>query len=308
MNETPIEVPSGVSVAIVAPGGYVEDPVAYERGLTRLEALGCRTKSFYEPEGKFQRFGGSDDTRLAQLHDAASDADTKIILALRGGYGTTRLLDWIDYELLASSGKLLVGHSDLTALQLALLAKTGAASFSGPMLWPDFGREDVSDFTHYHFWRCLMQRTHTVFAQYEDNPSISASGMLWGGNLAMLTHLLGSEYFPKVEKGILFLEDISEHPYRVERMMIQLMRAGVIDRQSAVVLGDFSGYQLNAYDNGYDFNAMLTYLRAQTATPILAGLPYGHIRDKATLVIGSQAEVMSMDGRFHLTMSAYPSL
>lgn len=301
-NKLAYTVPSGLGIAIVAPGGYAEDQAAFERGIARLEALGCRIKNYYDPATKFQRFGGTDEARAAQIAAAVSDPDVQIIMALRGGYGTSRLLQMLDYDAIAASGKLLVGHSDLTALQLALLAKTGAVSFSGPMICPDFMREEISEFTMRHFWQCVAQRMHAVSVQVAGNPAADVSGKLWGGNLAMLTHLLGSEYFPEVEGGILCLEDISEHPYRVERMMIQLLHAGVLQKQGAIVFGDFSGYALNDYDNGYDFDAMVAYLRSQLKVPILTGLPLGHIRDKVTLAVGSNAHLVSDATGFELLM------
>jgi muramoyltetrapeptide carboxypeptidase len=113
---------------------------------------------------------------------------------------------------------------------------------------------------------------------------------------------------PQIEGGILFLEDINEHPYRVERMLLQLLHAGVLARQQAVLLGDFSNYRLSDYDNGYDFDTMLAYLRQRLPAPVLTGLPFGHIRDKATLAVGCRAELVSDATGFRLGMKAYPYL
>lgn len=297
-----------VGVAIVAPGGYAPDETALARAITRLQALGCRVSNYYDPAAKYQRFGGTDDARIAQLHAAAQDPDVQIVLALRGGYGMTRLLPLLDLKMLAASGKIFVGHSDFTALQMALLAQTGAVSFAGPMICDDFAREEVSDFTMQHFWQCLSNATHVIRAHAQDNPLVSASGTLWGGNLTMLTHLVGTPYMPQIEGGILFLEDINEHPYRVERMLLQLLHAGVLARQQAVLLGDFSNYRLSDYDNGYDFDTMLAYLRQRLPVPVLTGLPFGHIRDKATLAVGCRAELVSDATGFRLGMKAYPYL
>jgi len=308
MSELSYRVPNGIGVAIIAPGGYAEDQVAYEHGIARLEAMGCRVKSYYDPAAKFQRFGGTDEARAAQIHAAFRDPDVKIVMALRGGYGCSRLLNMIDYDALAASGKMFVGHSDLTALQLALLAKTGAPSFSGPMICPDFTRDEISGFTTYHFWQCVANPSHKISVQAAGNPVVDVSGKMWGGNLSMLAHLLGTEYFPSVEGGILCLEDISEHPYRVERMMIELIHAGVLEKQRAVVLGDFSGYKLNDYDNGYDFDSMVGYLRSSLKVPVLTGLPLGHIRDKVTLAVGCNAKLASRSDGFDLSMSGHPTL
>ena len=299
---------SKIGVAIVSPGGYAPNEAALRQGIAALEAQGCSVHSYYDPSAKFQRFGADDEARVKQLHDAAQNPEVQVVMALRGGYGMSRLLPRLDYDLLAGSGKLFVGHSDFTALQLALLAKTGAITFAGPMLCDDFAREDPSEFTQQNFWRCLSSSTHTVSWPGQGNPSVSISGKLWGGNLTMLTHLLGTPYFPQVEGGILFVEDINEHPYRVERMVLQLLHAGVFATQKALVLGDFSAYRLTDYDNGYDFAAMLDYLRQVVPVPVLTGLPFGHIRDKATLVLGCDAQIDSLGDTVLLGMMRYPSL
>lgn len=306
--------PEGPLVAIVSPSGYAPNPEAVERGIANLQAQGCRVRNFTDASTKFQRFGASDDARIAQLYAAAQDQEVDIVLALRGGYGLTRLLPDLDFDMLAASGKLFVGHSDFTALQMGLLAKTGAVSFSGPMLCADFERDELSgglsDYTINNFWQCMMRSSHTVVAQVENNPQLSVTGTLWGGNLAMLAHLVGSSWLPKVQGGILFVEDVNEHPYRVERMMLQLLHAGVLDDQQAILLGDFSAYRLTDYDNGYDFAQMVAYLRAHLPMPVLTGLPVGHGRNKATMVIGSSAELVSDSDSesFSLTMSGYSSL
>lgn len=296
-----------VGVAIVASGGYAPDQIGVLRAVARLENAGCRVYNYYDPGEKYQRFGTDDETRIAQLHEAARNSEVDIVLALRGGYGMSRILPLLDLDLLAASGKRFVGHSDFTPLQIALLTKKGTTTFAGPMICDDFAREEVSEFTLTQFWQCLGNSSHTIAFHADDNPAVDVDGILWGGNLTMLAHLLGSEWFPRIEDGILFIEDINEHPYRVERMMLQLLHAGAL-RQKAIVLGDFSGYRLTDYDNGYDFDTMLGFLRQRLGVPVLRGLPFGHIRDKVTLAVGCQAHLCSSRGSTTLTMSAYPAL
>ncbi len=295
-------------VAIVAPGGYAPDDEAHLRAEASLARQGCSVRHYYDPQEKFQRFGASDAARVDQLHAAAADVEVDIILSLRGGYGMSRLLPLLDLERLAQSGKLFVGHSDFTALQLALLTQGGACSFAGPMACDDFSRDDLSDITTGDFWRCLAGPTHTVKVVGGENPALDVSGTLWGGNLAMLSHLCGTPYLPEIDGGIFFVEDVNEHPFRVERMLLQLLYSGVLGRQKALLLGDFSNYRLSPYDNGYDFAAMLAYLRSQLSIPVLTGLPFGHIRDKVTLAVGSDARLMSAGQGFRLTMANYPTL
>jgi muramoyltetrapeptide carboxypeptidase len=297
-----------IGVAIIAPGGYAPDEAALARAIAGMQAQGFRVRNYYNPAAKHQRFGGTDADRIAQLHAAAQDPDVQIVLALRGGYGMTRLLPSVDFEMLAASRKIFVGHSDFTALQMGLLARTGAASFAGPMICDDFTRADVSDFAMQHFWDCISHSTCQLSVTAQGNPICEAAGTLWGGNLTMLTHLAGTPYFPHVDGGILFVEDVNEHPYRVERMLMQLLHAGVLARQSAVLLGDFSNYRLSDYDNGYSFEMMLAYIREQVPAPVLTGLPFGHIRDKVTLAVGSQSELIADGYGFSLSMTGYPSL
>ncbi len=299
---------SKVGVAIVAPGGYAPDEAAYRNAIAVLEAQGCVVHSYYEPSAKHLRFSDTDDARVEKIHQAARNPDVQIVMALRGGYGMSRLLTLLDFEFLAKSGKHFVGHSDFTAFHLALLAKTGATSFAGPMICDDYTTERGSDFTRQDFWRCLSSSTHTVSWPGNGNPSISVSGQLWGGNLSMLVSLLGTPWFPQVEGGILFIEDVNEHPYRVERMVLQLLRSGVLSQQKALLLGDFSGYRLTDYDNGYDFDAMVRYLREHLPVPVLTGLPFGHMKDKVTLVVGADAQLDSLGDTVLLGMMRYPIL
>ena len=298
-----------IGIAIVAPGGYAPDEAALARGIARLEAHGAVVHNYYEPAHKFQRFGGTDAGRLAQLHAAAADPQAQVVIALRGSYGISRILPEIDFQLMADSGKLFVGYSDFTAFHMGLLAMTGRASFAGPMICDDFIRDEVEPYTLGQLWSCLAGPTHIVSGTGQGNAQVDLQGTLWGGNLAMLVHLLGTPYFPQVEGGILFLEDVNEHPYRVERMLLQLLHAGVIERQQAIVLGDFSGYKLGPMENGYDFDAMLAYLRQRLPVPVLTGLEFGHIRRRVTLPFGGHAQLQcDASGAFSLQVSHYPTL
>jgi muramoyltetrapeptide carboxypeptidase len=300
--------PRPTGIAIVAPGGYAPDEAAFRLALARLEGNGWLVHNYYDPARKHQRFGGSDTDRIGQLHAAARDPDVDVIIALRGGYGMSRLLPLLDYELLAASGKRIVGHSDVTALHLALLATTGAPSFAGPMICDDFTRPEPSLYAMQSLTDCLRGPCHQVSWQGNDSGALDVSGRLWGGNLAMVVHLLGTPYLPQVDGGILFVEDINEHPYRVERMLLQLLHAGVLARQRALVLGDFSGYRLSEYDNGYSFASMLAYLREVLPLPVVTGLPFGHVPEKATLVVGGQGRLCVSDIDTTISMTDYLGL
>src|SRR5450830_478401 len=144
-----------IGIAIVAPGGYAPDEAALARGIARLQAQGATVHNYYDPAHKFQRFGGTEAGRLAQLNAAAADPEVQIVMALRGSYGISRILPQIDFRAMADSGKLFVGYSDVTAFHMALMKQTGRISFAGPMVCDDFVREQQSEYTLKQFWDCL---------------------------------------------------------------------------------------------------------------------------------------------------------
>lgn len=294
-----------IGIAIVAPSGYVQGS-ALEKGIGALESGGYRVFNYYDPQKRYQRFGATDVERARQIMQAAANPDVRIVMALRGGYGATRLLPYLDFDKLVQSGKLFVGHSDFTVFQMALLKK-GGTSFAGPMLEGDFAREQ-SGFTFEHFKNCLTSPDISLQWDSQGNPDMDAEGMLWGGNLTMMAHLAGTPWMPVIQGGILFVEDIHEHPYRIERMLLQLDEAGILRKQKALVLGHFSEFRLTDYDNGYDFETMLAWLRARLDIPVLTGLPFGHVRDKVTLPVGAHARLLSQNGTVHLHLSAYPTV
>lgn len=291
-----------IGVALIAPSGFPLDDQALGRGILALQEQGCVVYNYYDRTEKYQRFGGIEAVRVAQMYAAIDNPQVKIVMAIRGSYGMSRLLPLLDFERIAASNKIFVGHSDFNAFNLALLAQTGMQSYAGPMLSSDFSNPPLSAFTMSHFWRSMRQPEQILDVETVENPDVDVTGTLWGGNLAMLNHLIGTPYLPEINRGILFLEDIGEHPYRIERMMLQLHHAGILARQQAIIFGDVSNYRLVEHDNGYDFDAMLTYLRSQISVPILTGLPFGHIRDKLTLPIGSEARLLSGAAGFQLNI------
>lgn len=201
-----------------------------------------------------------------------------------------------------------VGHSDFTAIQLALLARAGLKTFGGPMLMGDFGAESLSETMSQHFWEALTKPTVTLTSTVPQVQTVDVSGTLWGGNLAVLASLVGTPYMPPVEGGILFVEDVNEQPFRLERTLYQLHLAGILERQQALVLGDFSGGKPFEYDNGYDLNAMIEHMRSVVGIPVVTGLQFGHIPNLVTLPVGADAHLVSNAHGFKLTASGYPYL
>lgn len=302
------------TIELIAPSGYPHDPAAVHRGIARLRAEGHRVENVDATERRFQRFAGTDGQRAAELNRLADPARAlpDIALAVRGGYGAVRVLHGLDYEglqrRLTDQPIALVGHSDFTAIQLALFARAGIKTFGGPMLLSDFGAETLSTFTMRHFWDVLTKPEYTLKVHAPQAQQADVSGMLWGGNLAVLTSLIGTPYMPPVEGGILFVEDVNEQPFRVERMLYQLHLSGILARQKALVLGDFSGGKPFDYDNGYDLHAAIEQIRSLAGIPVITGLPFGHIADMVTLPFGAQAQLSAHAQGFELQMSGYPHL
>jgi len=283
------------TLTLYTPSGVLLKATAVRLAMRRLKAMGFDVTLDEAALAKHQRFGGDDEVRLAALHRVARQAPD-IAMATRGGYGLTRLLDHIDWPLLARSveqGTRWVGYSDLTALQMGLLAHTGAPSWCGPLAADDFGRDELDEVTPDCFAEAMSGELEAVGFRTEAGfDGLEARGTLWGGNLSVLCSLLGTRHWPKVKGGVLFLEDVNEHPYRVERMLLQLQQAGVLDAQKAVVLGAFSDWRKSPLDRGYDFKAAVAFLRNVTRTPVLTGLPFGHVPTKVTMPFGRKVQLL----------------
>ncbi len=255
------------------------------------------------------RFAGDDATRLAAIgRAAASGADVALIS--RGGYGLTRLLPELPYKAITKAidkGTRFVGLSDFTALQLALFAKAGATTWAGPALGEDFGTEAEPDEIMLACFGDLLDgsaegsgwtlpladaRAHAAKPRRHVHEAT-----LWGGNLSVLCSLVGTPYLPGVKGGVLFLEDVGEHPYRLERQLTQLLLAGVLDAQKAVLLGSFNRFKpVPGYDRGFSLKTVTDWLRSKTKTPIYTGLPFGHVPTKVLLPVGRTVD-MVVEGR-----------
>lgn len=308
-------------IYIYSPSSAVRDKAAFRRGVKRLIELGHDVETDEAALLSHQRFAGDDATRLAAIgRAAASGAD--IAMISRGGYGLTRLLPALPYKRLAKAiegGTQFVGLSDFTALQCALQAKTGAITWAGPAVGEDFGAEEAPDEIMTACfgdlacgqgegtgWRLPLVDAQALAARRRKKPgapseapvALRISGAtLWGGNLSVLCALIGTPYLPAIEGGILFLEDTNEHPYRIERQLTQLVNAGILGKQKAVLLGSFNRYALvPGYDKGFNLNAVVHWLREQIKPPVLTGLPFGHVATKVLLPVGQRVDLM-VDGR-----------
>ncbi|EAM7071710.1 muramoyltetrapeptide carboxypeptidase [Salmonella enterica] len=297
---------------LIAPSGYCINQQAALRGVQRLTDAGHQVENVEVIRRRYQRFAGTDAERLADVNSLTSlTTPETIVMPVRGGYGASRLLDRIDWQALASRQQhnplLICGHSDFTAIQAGLLAKVNVITFSGPMLAANFGAETLNTFTEQHFWLALRNAQFTIEWQ-GDGPQCDVQGTLWGGNLAMLISLIGTPWMPTIDKGILVLEDVNEHPFRVERMLLQLEYAGILNRQSAIILGSFSGATPNEYDAGYSLESVYAFLRSRLSIPLITGLDFGHEQRTVTLPIGAKATIKNTRQGTQLTLSGHPTL
>jgi muramoyltetrapeptide carboxypeptidase len=314
------------SIYIISPSSAVRDKAAFARGVKRLKTLGHNVEVDPAALASHMRFAGDDATRVAAIHRAAaSGAD--VVMTSRGGYGLTRILPAINTKAVAKSierGSHWVGYSDFCALKFALLAKHGAVTWAGPDVCDDFGTQYLSgtpeaattepdDIMEACFddlvqginegagWRlpkepvakAVRSTTHLVAApaiiQRATAPLSIKNATLWGGNLCVTTALLGTPYMPQIDKGVLFFEDVAEHPYKVERMLTSWLHAGILQRQRAIVLGQFSNYKLfPAHDKGFKLQTVVDWLRTQTKVPVLTGMPFGHVPTKVCLPVGAK--------------------
>ena len=290
-------------IYIYSPSGAVRDKSAFQRGVKRLTFLGYEVEVDQDALKSSTRFAGDDATRIAAIHRAASSG-ADVALISRGGYGLTRILDGLDYRMVATSierGTQFVGISDFTAFQIATFAKTRSLTWAGPALCEGFGAiPEPDDIMEACFddmvlgqgeaagWRLLPDLPVSDFS--------ASNAVLWGGNLSVLCTLLGTPYWPAVRAGVLFLEDISEHPYRVERLLTQLLHSGVLAKQKAIVMGQFTGYQLGSHDKGFNFKAVVRWLQSKLSVPVLTNLPYGHVQTKVLLPVGAKVDLV-VEGR-----------
>lgn len=290
-------------IGLYAPSGFALDPAAVDRAVARLEARGHRVVVDPTCHSRQQRFAAADDERLAAVQRMAADPRVDVAITLRGGYGWSRLLPRLDIPALAATQTRWLGYSDFTAFALATLAQARLTTFAGPVV-SDFGAMAPSAFTLDHCFGLLEQTSCKVTCALE-GPDVACAGTLWGGNLAMVAHLVGTPYMPDVEGGILFLEDVGEVPYRIERMLYQLHLAGILGRQRAVLLGRFTEFALSDNDGGYDLGSAIAQIRSVCTTPILTGLPFGHVTDKLTLPVGGRCALDVRAGVATLDLSDY---
>jgi len=291
----------GDTVGLVAPASYTFDLWRLDDAAARVEALGLKPKFGRHVRGRRGFLSGTEAERLEDLHGMFADRDVAAVFCLQGGYGTPRLLDGLDYELIRRNPKILLGYSDITGLHLAIGKKSGLVTFHGPNMVGSlpprtlellkkalFVPEPIGDVTNPEEQDPLNQEfpLRTV-------SSGVARGRIVGGNLTLVSATMGTPFEIETKDRILLLEDTGEAPYRIDRMLVQLRLAGKLQQAAGIVFGTCSdcGPARSSFELTLSLSEVLDELLGSLGKPVLAGLLFGHTKEKATIPIGVEAEL-----------------
>ena len=282
---------SGDTIGIIAPANYSGDSA--DTMVKDLEARGFKVvlgDSFY---AKWHNFGGSDEVRANDINKMFRDKNIKAILTVRGGYGSIRLLDLIDFEAIKKNPKIFVGYSDITTLLLAINQKTGLVTFHGPM---SSNYKNFDEITKKSFFDTVMNNKSSYELSDYSNAALrviregKASGEIVGGNLSLIIASLGTEYEIDTKGKILFIEEVGEYTYRIDRMFQQLKLAGKFDDASGIILGDFNKANKEAPED-MSLEDIFDDSFGKLKKPVISGFSSGHVRPLITLPIGARAKI-----------------
>ena len=295
----------GKTLAVTAPSrqwvtatGDIDWPLRRE-AFAAAQNLGFRVRELPSTYQETARFAGSDDIRARDFVAAMTQTDADLVMAMRGGYGAARLLDLIDWQALEGVTTPMVGFSDFTALNLAYFAKTNQVSWQGPTLRDLINPDPL---TLEGLATVLGLRPLDVTWCTDLKHTLDVTGTLWGGNLAVLTSLVGTPYLNEHAGDILFIEDVAEPAYRIERMLMTLKLAGVLDRQKLVIVGDMQGADRPVgWTGDFSLAMALDYLAQRTGVPFVTGLPFGHIHRKCSLPVGGRVRCQVQEGMARLS-------
>ncbi len=305
----PPKLKRGDLIGLISPASTPSSSEKIEKGVRYLESLGYRVKIGTHALAEHGYLAGTDEQRAADFNEMLNNRNVKAIIALRGGYGTPRLLPLVDYRAAKRNPKIIVGYSDLTALQLALFKKVGLVTFSGPMAAVEMW-DSIDPYTEEYFWSLVTGAERLTLKNPADEPASvhrkgKATGRILGGNLALVTSLLGTPYSPDFRNSILVLEDIDEAPHRIDRMLMQLVNAGVLKRIRGLVYGKFTDCVPSDPSKPHlTTEQVLTEYAARITTPVMGNFQYGHIPRKLTLPWGVRVEMDVTKGTVRLLESA----
>ncbi len=281
----------GDTIGFVAPSGVIREEGAIERAGEAAERMGFKVKFGENNHGRYGYLAGDDAARAADINAMFRDDAVDAVVCLRGGYGAMRILDRIDFDLIRSNPKIFMGFSDITALHIAMLEKCGLVTFHGPMgasNWAD----GMDDFTQAQMFRALMDAAPLgdipnppEYPRETVTPG-AAEGLLVGGNLTLVASSLGTPWELDTKGRIIFLEEIGESTYCVDRMLTQLRLAGKFDECAGVVFGNFNNCKVEYEQFGCTLEEIIRDVVAPCGKPVFTGLRCGHCRPNLTLPFG----------------------
>jgi muramoyltetrapeptide carboxypeptidase len=293
----------GDLVGIIAPGGHTSDG-ALARAVANIESLGLRVRLGDNINYVYGNYGGTVAQRLEDLHGMFLDPEIKAVWAIRGGSGCISLLEHIDYQLIRAHPKILIGYSDITALHLALLRQAGLVTFHGPVASSTFSEYSVTQLqnvlmTPHDRYTIPMSADNAQKALEQPNYAIRtvhdgiATGRLIGGNLSLVAALAGTPYAADFHDAILYLEEVNEEPYRVDRMMTQLQLSQGFRHAAAVMLGIFENCEATDGESALTLDETVDQHLLPLTRPAVAGYSFGHIRNQFTIPVGLRATLDS---------------
>ncbi len=303
----PKKLQNGEVIGVISPASSPQDPELVEKGVNYLESLGYRVE-VGKSVGKIKGYlAGSDSERVADIHEMFKNKHVKAIFSLRGGYGSARLVDKIDYDLVRKNNKIFVGFSDITVLQLAFYYKAGIISFAGPMVATNFAG-DFNSFSEEFFWDLITKNRKIGKLKNPEQEKFfvlnkgRGEGKLIGGNLSSLTSLLGSKFLPTFRNSILFLEEVNEPPYKIDRMFNQLRLARILSQVKGVILGRFVNcYETDKTKNTLSLNEIIVNYFKNLKIPVIYNVKHGHISELITLPVGLNTKVNATKGFIEVT-------
>jgi muramoyltetrapeptide carboxypeptidase len=298
----PRRIKPGDKIGLTAPGGYISEKELQD-SIDNLKNLGFIPVHSKHILQKYGYLAGSDKVRADDLNEMFSRRDVAGIVCARGGYGCARILPMLDYDLIKKNPKVLVGYSDITALLYGIYAKTGLVCFHGPV-----GISTFNEFSVQYFREVLLNPVDKLQLTNPVNPEMlplqtiksgKASGELAGGNLSIVVSLIGTEYDINSDGKIIFLEEINEEPYRIDRMFTQMIQAGKFKNAKGIALGVFRKCEAKEKDPAFPQSLTLMEVLEDRlfdlGIPVLYGLSFGHITDKFTLPFGVRTELDSFN-------------
>ncbi len=293
----PPRLKKGDLISIVSPASSPSDTSKINEGVRYFESIGYRVKVSPNAFNVHGYLAGTDEERAADINNAFRDRNVKAVICSRGGYGSPRILDRIDYAAIRRNPKIFVGYSDITALHLAILKKTRLVTFSGPMVAMEFGN-NIDPYSEESFLEMVTRdKPAGKLKMHKDyKPSFVGSkpvkGRIIGGNISLITSLLGTSYIPAFDESLLLFEEVSEEPYSIDRMLTQLRLAGILGKASAFVLGQFTNCAPGEPEKPHrTLDEILRDDLFSIGKPAVSNLAYGHVPVKMTLPIGVLASI-----------------